>query len=197
MPRRTRSLALMLAGAVLSWVALFAMSIAPGAESKAKLLSEWPSAPVVIDGNAMEWPRLESIAKDVRFSIAVRNDDQTLCIALITSDRATAVQALNQGLVVWLDAAGGSKKRFGLHFPVGRPAGPAGGSGQGRNGTGDGRRGGSGGELPGEPPPGRDTRVAGAYGGQPPDAETMWNRATADGRLKMAELIGPETSSGP
>ena len=172
MARPARLLARLLVGAPLAWIAVFATSISLGAATKAKLMSEWPKTPVVVDGKATEWPTLVSIAKDVHFSIAVRNDDQTLYIALITSDRAAALQALTEGLVVWLDAGGGAKKRYGLRFPVGR-------------------REAAGGEPSGGPT-GQGNRAAGAYGGQPPDAEAMWNRAASDGRLNMAELLGPE-----
>lgn len=66
----------------------------------AKISSEWPTKPVVVDGVNTEWPTLTTIAKDVRVSIEVRNDDRHLYIALITSDSATALQALNDGLIV-------------------------------------------------------------------------------------------------
>ncbi len=172
MSQSSRRRVFFLAGASLAWVAVSSMPASLSAASKAKLVSEWLKSPVVVDGKATEWPALVSIAKDVHFSIAVRNDDRTLYIALITSDRAAALQALTEGLIVWLDAAGGTKKRFGLRFPVGR-------------------RGAARGEPPDEPT-GQGNRAAGAYGGQPPDAEAMWNRAASDGRLKMAELLGPE-----
>jgi hypothetical protein len=159
-----------------------------GAAAKAKLISEWLTTPVVVDGKATEWPSLVSIAKDVHYSIAVRNDDRTLYVALITSDAVTALQTLNQGLIVWLDAEGGSKKRFGLHYPIGRQAGPQGGSRE-RYGSGGGQRGGQGQT---DEPQGQGNREAGGYVGPPPDPEAVWNRAMSDGRLKTAELLGPE-----
>jgi hypothetical protein len=160
MARPTRPLTLVLAGTLLAWIAGFITSISLGAAPKAKLMSEWPKTPVVVDGKATEWPTLVSIAKDVHFSIAVRNDDRTLYIALITSDAGTALQTLNQGLVVWLDAKGGTKKVFGVHYPIERPGGTLGGGGN---------------------------RTVG-----PPDPDAVWNRAISDGRLDVAELLGPE-----
>jgi hypothetical protein len=160
MARSARLHARVLVGAPLAWIAVFAASISLGAATKAKLMSEWPRTPVVVDGKATEWPTLVSIAKDVHFSIAVRNDDRTLFIALITSDAVTALQTLNQGLVVWLDAKGGTRKAFGVHYPIG---GSVGAQGEGRS------------------------RNVG-----PPDPDAVWNRATSDGRLEVAELLGPE-----
>jgi H/ACA ribonucleoprotein complex subunit 1 len=187
MVRPTRPPALFLAGALLAWIAVFITSISLGAAQKAKLMSEWPKTPVVIDGKDTEWPMLVSIEKDVHLSIAVKNDDQTLYIALITSDAVTALQTLNEGLIVWMDAEGGTKKRFGFRYPVGRPAGSQGGN-RGRYASGGGERGGQGqtGEQQGQ-----GGREAG-YVGPPPDPEAIWNRAASDGRLMTAELLGPE-----
>ena len=80
------------------------------AASKAKIESAWLAAPVTLDGINKEWDALSTIAKDVRFSIAARNDDRRLYIALVTSDRATALQAVNEGLIVWVDPSAGSKR---------------------------------------------------------------------------------------
>jgi len=184
---RLRSLSRLAAAAVTSFL-VFHVSTALDAASKAKLVSEWPAKPVVVDGKNTEWPTLVSLAKDVRFSIAVRNDDQDLYIALITSDAATALQTLNDGLIVWLDAEGGSKKRFGFQYPVGRRAGSQGGGGRGREASGNGQRGGQG--QSGEPQ-GQGDRDYGGYGGPPSDPGAIWDRAVADGRLKMAERLGP------
>ncbi len=93
------------------------------AASKPKIQSVWAEKPVAIDGVNTEWPVLSTIDKNVRFSIGVRNDDLTLYVVLVTSDRATAVQTLTEGLVVWLDATGGSNKRFGFRYPFGGPGG--------------------------------------------------------------------------
>jgi hypothetical protein len=171
-------------------IACLAALLAPlglGAASKAKLTSEWPTTPVVIDGANTEWPTLVSIAKDVRFSIAVRNDADTLYVALITSDSATALQALHQGLIVWLDTEGGSKKRFGIKYPVGRDPRSASRAERPQGGEDSGRRGrpdDSGGQQ-------GDGARGYATGGEPRDAEAMWKQALSDSQLSTAELLGP------
>ena len=188
MTRRTTPLTLFLAMALLAWIAVFITSISLGAATKAKLISEWPKTPVIVDGKDTEWPALVSIAKDVHLSIAVKNDDRTLYIALITSDAVTALQMLNEGLIVWLDVEGGTKKRFGLHYPVGRPAGAPGGS-RGRYPSGSGQRGD---QEQADEQQGQGNQQSGRYVGPPPDADAVWNRAVSDGRLAVAELLGPE-----
>jgi hypothetical protein len=144
-----------------------ALSIALEASSKATLSSEWAATPVVIDGINTEWPTLVSVGKDVRVSIAAKNDAQYLYLALITSDGPTAFQTLNDGLIVWFDADGGSKKRLGIEYPLPREAGSAPRAGQAP---------GSGGANQEE---------------QPPDPEAMWRRRLADSRLTLADLLGP------
>ena len=61
--------------------------------------------------------------KDLRLSMAVKNDGQYLYLALVTSDTPTALHVLNQGLTVWFDVEGGSRKRFGIQYPIGRATG--------------------------------------------------------------------------
>jgi hypothetical protein len=85
--------------------------------------SAWLDTPIVIDGLNKEWRDVVRIARDVPFSIAVRNDDQRLYLALITTRRDTAMQAFREGLVIWFDVAGGDRRRLGIQYPVGRAAG--------------------------------------------------------------------------
>lgn len=167
--------------------ALALSSIALDASSKANLASEWTATPIAVDGTTTAWSAFSSVEKDVRLSIAVKNDDKYLYLALVTSDTPTAIQTLNQGLIVWFDIEGGSKKRLGIQFPTGRAAGGRSGGGQGASGAGGWQRGqasGSDGDSGG---------VAGSdpQGGQPTDPEAMWARRLSDNRLLLAELLGP------
>jgi hypothetical protein len=153
------------------------------AADRAKILSEWPSSQTVVDGVNTEWSRVTTISKDVRLSIGVRNDDQHLFIALITSDSATSLRLLNEGLIVWIDSSGGTKKRFGIKYPIGREPGPPSGSGRrdassGRNS--DDRRAN---EQQGPPPD--------QASGQPPDTEEIWKQALSDNRMLRGEILGP------
>ena len=151
--------------------------------SRARLTSGWRDRDVKIDGVNEEWPALSSFSDDTRFSIGLLNDDQNLYVALATSETATSLQMLRQGLIVWFDGEGGKKKRFGIQYPVGNQAyGPSsggydrgGGGGYGGSGGSE-RRGGSG-------------RSDGS-GGRP-DPNELWAQAEADGRLSQLELLGP------
>jgi hypothetical protein len=152
------------------------------ATSKAKIESAWMAAPVRVDGINKEWDALSTIAKDVRFSMAARNDDRRLYIALVTSDRATAMQAVNEGLIVWVDPAGGSKKTFGLQYPLGRSFRGEGGPGhvprQLRRPTG--------GEN--DQDQGQETRGRGDDGQDP---DSMWKVILSNPRMREADVLGP------
>lgn len=102
---------------------LATISIALDAASKAKLASEWTATPIVVDGTNAAWSAFASVDKDLRLSMAVKNDDQYLYLALVTSDTPTALQVLNQGLIVWFDVEGGTRKRLGIQYPMGRGTG--------------------------------------------------------------------------
>lgn len=104
---------------LLSAVVLLLAAVPALADEKPKLSSEWTPAPIVVDGANTEWKTLHSLGKNLRLSIGVRNNDRYLYVALITSDSITALQALTQGLVVWVDVDGGTRKRFGFAYPVG------------------------------------------------------------------------------
>jgi hypothetical protein len=105
--------------------------------------------PVTIDGKFEDWPgNLEPFA-DKPLSLQFQNDGEFLYLRFAASDPATRMQILRQGLTVWFDPAGGTKKHFGIRYPVvdhaqydsGRSGGYGGGGGYG--GYGGGHRGGA------------------------------------------------------
>jgi hypothetical protein len=165
----------------LACLALTAFARHAGAAEKPKFDSDWAAAKVTVDGVNTEWPALHTVARDVRLSIAVRNDDERIYIALATSDAFTAMEILNQGLIVWLDLEGGSKKRFGITYPMARSSGSRGAEGGRGQERGSGGRGAQGrGEEPGEFQP----------RGQAPDGADTWSRLLSGPELKQAEVRG-------
>jgi hypothetical protein len=136
------------------------------------IASAWRDRDVKIDGLNTEWQEWSPLGQEFRYSIGLLNDDEDLYVALRTSDPATSVQMLTQGLIVWFDAEGGTKKRFGLKYPVGALSYGTPDSGPGRGGRGG-------------PPRGQ-----GRSGGQA-SPDQLWAQAEADGRLSRLELLGP------
>jgi hypothetical protein len=93
-------------------------------EKHARLDSRWLEAPVAVDGSPDDWPGPLVPFNDEPLSIAAANDGDSVFLVLTTSDRASRMQILRRGLIVWFDAGGKDKKRFGLKFPVGTGMNP-------------------------------------------------------------------------
>jgi hypothetical protein len=159
--------------------ALAAAGTLTAAAGKAKLTSPWRDRDIRVDGIGVEWSALQPLAKNVRLAIGLANDAEHLYIALVTSDAATSMQMLQQGLIVWFDAKGGKKRQFGIRYPMGMTPDQ-----QGQRGGDPGRA--SGGRSGGAPPP------EGGFGspGAPPDVGKMYARAEADGQLRRLEILG-------
>jgi hypothetical protein len=92
-------------------------------EKHARLESRWLEAPVTVDGSPVDWPGPLVPFNDEPISIAASNDGESVFLVLTASDRAARMQILRRGLIVWFDAGGKDKKRFGVKFPVGGGAG--------------------------------------------------------------------------
>jgi hypothetical protein len=88
-------------------------------DKHARLDSHWPASPVTVDGSPADWPGPLVPFNDEPLSIAAVNDGEFLFVVLTASDRTARMQILRRGLIVWFDAAGKDKKRFGVKFPIG------------------------------------------------------------------------------
>src|SRR5690242_3856456 len=99
---------------------------------------------LAIDGRFEDWPgNLEPFA-DKPVSLQFLNDGEFLYMRLSASDPGTRMEIVRQGLTVWFDPAGGTKKHFGIRYPVvDRAEGGGGEHGRGRGGYGGGGYGGS------------------------------------------------------
>lgn len=81
--------------------------------------SHWRAGEVVVDGSASEWEGLTTPVTDLQVSIGAANDAEMLHLCLLSDDPGTRELILRRGLIVWFDPAGGTKKVFGLRYPVG------------------------------------------------------------------------------
>jgi hypothetical protein len=105
----------------------------------------WRTTDIVVDGRQDDWPgTLAPIdpASHTPLSVQVVTDSDALYLRFAASDPAVRLQLVRQGLIVWFDEKGGTKKRLGIHFPVvERGFGGERGQGGGRGGSGSERRG--------------------------------------------------------
>ena len=56
---------------------------------------------------------------DLSVSVGVANDAETLYVCLVVNDLQTRELMLRRGMIAWFDPSGGTKKVFGIRYPVG------------------------------------------------------------------------------
>jgi hypothetical protein len=84
-----------------------------------ELISNWRDREITIDGSDAEWQGSLMSLKKGKMAWGVLNDEKYLYISCVVSDRDIERQVMGLGLMVWLDANGGTEKTFGIHYPIG------------------------------------------------------------------------------
>jgi hypothetical protein len=114
---------------------------------------------IAVDGRYDDWyGNLQPFGNDP-VSIQFLNDAGFLYVRLTASEAATRMQIIRQGMTMWFDPGGGTKKKFGIRYPVVEQDD---GGEQGRGGRGGGYGGGRGrrgGDEPSEQSTGPADRV--------------------------------------
>jgi len=95
---------------------LGAAAIAAAAEAL-RLDSAWSPEPPTVDGKLTEWSSPLVTLGQTKLSLGVRNDGQSVYVALAASDQATRMMLGAAGFTVWFDPAGKEKKTFGITVP--------------------------------------------------------------------------------
>ena len=89
--------------------------------ASAKLSSEWGSRDIQTDVRALDAMPVAPFRDDSPFVIGLSNDRDFLYVLLRTSDAVMRGQILRDGLVVWFDSKGGTKKQLvGLFGFIGK-----------------------------------------------------------------------------
>jgi hypothetical protein len=99
--------------------ALLAAAAPHAAAQGSSVASHWRTGDIVVDGSAGEWDGLTAALTGVKVSAGLANDGERLYVCLLASDPQTREQILRRGLIIWFDPAGGTRKMFGITFPVG------------------------------------------------------------------------------
>ena len=147
---------------------LFALASLSASE-KPHFDSQLRDGAITIDGRYDDWYGNLQPFEQAPVSVQFLNDADYLYMRLTASASAERRQILRQGFTVWFDPAGGTKKHFGVRYPVvegggeERPGGYGGYGGYGGGHRGGGDRGGDrGGETTdSEPHPGDRIDVLG------------------------------------
>ncbi len=82
--------------------------------------------PIIIDGSLNDWTgRLYYVGNEL-VSVGMADDGESLYIGLAVDDPDMIKQLRRAGLTLWFDPQGGTKKVFGIQFPVRLSGGPEG-----------------------------------------------------------------------
>ena len=117
---------------------LIALAVPLAAADRTHLTSDPLSGAITVDGRQGDWPEGAAPLANEAISLEAVNDGTNLYLLVLTSDPARRAQLMREGLIVWFDPGGGTKKRFGVRYPVVESLSP----GEGRGRFGGGHRGG-------------------------------------------------------
>ena len=99
-------------------LALFVVPIVVAAAARPHIDSERRDGAITVDAKFDDWyGNLQPFA-DQPVSIQALNDGEFLYLRLTASDPAARMQIMRQGMTVWFDPQGGTKKKLGLRYPV-------------------------------------------------------------------------------
>lgn len=92
---------------------------------------------ITVDGKFDDWyGNLQPFGSDP-VAIQFLNDGDYLYVRLTASDAGTRMQIMRQGMTIWFDPGGGTKKKLGIRYPVVERGGPGGEGRAGRGRRGD------------------------------------------------------------
>jgi hypothetical protein len=89
-----------------------------------RIESVWSAEAPAIDGKLPEWSSPLVTLGSTPVSLGVRNDGQSVYVALTSSDQATRLMLGAAGFTVWMDPSGREKKPFGITVPPAMAGGP-------------------------------------------------------------------------
>ncbi|HMC77961.1 MAG TPA: hypothetical protein VKH34_12535 [Vicinamibacterales bacterium] len=96
---------------------------------------------ITVDGSFDDWYGHPDPFGADPVAVQFLNDGDFLYVRLTASDAAARRQISRAGMTIWFDPAGGTKKKFGIRYPVvERGEGAQAGEGRGRGGRGRGTR---------------------------------------------------------
>jgi len=134
---KLRRVVLPCASAALCFCAFSALT---AASVKATFESQPRDAAISVDGRYDDWYGHLQPFEAAPVAVQFLNDGEYLYMRMTASSTPERMQIVRQGLVVWFDPAGGTKKQFGVRYPIvehgsGPDGDPRGGYGGRRGGA--------------------------------------------------------------
>ena len=112
-----------------------------GASERPKFTSQLRDAAITVDGRYDDWYGHLDPFEAAPVAVQFLNDGEYLYMRMTASSTEERRQIVRQGFIVWFDPAGGTKKHFGIRYPIVEHGSAPDGEGRG-GGYGGGRRGG-------------------------------------------------------
>jgi hypothetical protein len=115
---------------VLAWLLTSAAIGTVAASERPHFASKGLDGAITIDGRFDDWYGHPEPFGNDPIAVQFLNDGEFLYVRLTASDAAARMQIRRLGMTVWFDPAGGTKKKFGIRYPVveqgdgGSPFGP-------------------------------------------------------------------------
>jgi hypothetical protein len=120
----------------LSLAALLTLAVGLAAADRPHFESRGLDGPIAVDGRFDDWyGHPEPFGKDP-IAIQFLNDTEFLYVRITASEPSARMQIMRQGMTMWFDPAGGTKKKFGIRYPVVERGGDEAGGRGGRGGFG-------------------------------------------------------------
>jgi hypothetical protein len=99
------------------------MLLLTGCGSTLQLASKWNKHAIQIDGSLKDWSDSTLFIQKDDIRCGVMNDGEFLYVCVISSKPNLGRQLMFRGMTVWFDPNGGSKKTYGVRFPIGMRGG--------------------------------------------------------------------------
>jgi hypothetical protein len=130
----------------LPWLVTSVAFVTVAASERPHFDSKGLDGAITIDGTFEDWwGHLDPFGSDP-IAVQFLNDGEFLYVRLTASDAAARMQIMRLGMTIWFDPSGGTKKKFGIRYPVvdqghgpgndadGPPSAPGGPGGRRRRG---------------------------------------------------------------
>ncbi|MBU1233326.1 MAG: hypothetical protein KKD01_02455 [Proteobacteria bacterium] len=100
-------------------VLLLAVLPLSGCDDTVNLKSQWRTRPITIDGSGADWSETgQYLDEKSRVLISVMNDEDNIYVRLLLRSKESQMMFLRAGAITWIDDAGGTRKKFGVQFPL-------------------------------------------------------------------------------
>ena len=103
---------------VLPWLVTSVAFVTVAASERPHFDSKGRDGAIAVDGTFEDWyGHLDPFGSDP-IAVQFLNDGEFLYVRLTASDAAARMQIMRLGMTIWFDPSGGTKKKFGIRYPV-------------------------------------------------------------------------------